>query len=83
MISTLVTPRLMDVLIERKNLSIRNEGNVLLIEQINRYYVDGNFEEEVEKDGVVYTFYKLDNQIYVNWINRENVQEFINYEVAY
>lgn len=83
MISTMIIPTLMDVMTERKNLAIRNEGNVLLLEQMNEYYSDGTFKNEIDKDGVNYIFYLEDKQLVVKWMNRDNQEELCSYEVAY
>lgn len=83
MISTMIIPTLMEVMTERKNLAIRNEGNLLLLEQINRYNSDKNFNNIIEKDGVIFTFYLEDKQLIVKWMNRDNQEELCSYEVAY
>lgn len=83
MISTFITPTLMEVLIDRKDLSLRNEGSVLLIDQMNQYYTYGKFTEEIDSKGVTYAFYKDGNRMYVTWKNQENKQEISSYEVAY
>lgn len=82
MVSTFIIPSLMNVLIERKNLVIENEATILLNEQVHLYYHTGTFTELVEQDGIDYHFYKINNQIYVKWNNRDNEEEIRNYEVA-
>lgn len=83
MISIYIIPSLLEVLTERKNLSIRNEGNLLLVEQINNYYLCGEFEKTIELNGVEYMFYIKNNHLFVEWLNRENILEKSNYEIAF
>lgn len=83
MISTFILPLLAEVVTERKNLELRNEGSVLLIEQVNHYHSTGNFEENIEIKGAEYHFYKSNNQLHVAWNNRNNKQEITGYEVRY
>lgn len=82
MISIFIIPSLIQVLIDRENLIIRNEGNVLLIEQLNHYNTIGTYKENVSTEGIDYYFYINNNRLYVYWTNRKNVQEKISYEVT-
>lgn len=83
MISTYIIPTLMEILTERKDLIIQNEGEILLLEQINTYQTNGYFKKEIELNGIVYTFTMLNNEMIVSWVNRNKEKEFYQYEVLY
>ncbi len=82
MMSILVVPSFMTILIERKDLVLRNEGNILMQEVIYAYYHDPTkMKTEDKREGTVYSIQIVGKDICITWKNRKQREELICREI--
>lgn len=82
MLSILILPSFMSILIERKNLVLRNEGHIILQEQLyTHYHLFSEIKETDERDGTTYSIQNTGKNICVTWENRKQQKEKICREI--